>query len=348
MNYTITNDTVMAIVDGHPVTVRKGAPNFAPLRDALLAGDEAKVRANLTVANSLESWAQGRFTVEGTQVKFDGEPLPEVINRRVVDMAAKGESPEPVFKFWENLKQNSSYRSVQQLYTFLQHCGIPLTDDGCFLAYKGVTEDLKDCHSRTIDNTPGQTVKMDRNKISDDPNEACHYGLHVGALGYAKDFGPRCIIVKVNPRDVVCVPYDASAQKMRVCEYTVQGHYAGKLDDTSHSDENDPVFMEGVEGFDDEGEGCEGPYGTTIVGDDGQGPAADKKPEPIKVTKQWAKIHAMDTIELFKQPIEKLRRYAGKCLHIVGASKLRGGKTALVGRINQVRNNLPTEKDGGE
>lgn len=352
MNYTITNDTIMAVVDGNPVTVRKGAPNFNALAQALLSGDEANVRANLTVARSLESWAQGKFTVEGETVKYNGEPLPSELNKRIVALAAANESPEPLFRFWENLKQNPSNRSVEQLWGFLQHCGIPLTEDGCFLAYKGVDEQLKDQYTHTIDNSPGQTVKMERNQISDDPRTPCHYGLHVGALSYAISFGPRCIIVKVNPRDVVCVPYDENARKMRVCEYTVQGHYSGQLADTLHSDENDPDQLElDTEVDEDELEhGCcgEGEECSECASDDEGGKAGEQEPEQpvVTVPKKWARLHKMTTAELYKQPIEKLRKYAGKALKIIGASKLPGGKTTLIGRILQVREGLPT--NGGD
>ena len=53
--------------------------------------------------------------------------------------------------------------------------------------------------------------------------------VHVGALAYAITFcsggGSRIVICEVDPENVVCVPYDCSQQKMRVCEYKVIGHH---------------------------------------------------------------------------------------------------------------------------
>lgn len=38
---------------------------------------------------------------------------------------------------------------------------------------------------------------------------------------YASTFGPRMVLVKVDPADLVCVPYDCSHGKVRVCRYWV-------------------------------------------------------------------------------------------------------------------------------
>jgi hypothetical protein len=135
----------------------------------------------------------------------------------------------PYIRFLENLMQNPSSRSRSQLYRFLEHQGLPITEDGCFLAYKGVDENYYDKHTGNISNRIGQRVTMERNRISDDPSIGCHTGLHVGSERYAVDFGDRTVICKINPRDVVSVPLDCECQKMRVCAYEVTADYAGTM-----------------------------------------------------------------------------------------------------------------------
>ena len=103
------------------------------------------------------------------------------------------------------------------------------SEDGCFLAYKGVNDDYTDVHTGKIINRVGRTVTMERNRISDDPSVGCHTGLHVGSEDYATGFGSRTVICKVNPRDVVSVPLDCECQKMRVCEYSVTADYTGSM-----------------------------------------------------------------------------------------------------------------------
>lgn len=315
VSFSITNDSVAVVVDGKSHTVRKGAANFNELRKALLDEEWDKISGLLTVASSLAQWAKGRFGLRSDEKKFTylGEDLPEAMNNRILDMAAANEDPAPLFAFYENLQRNPSKRSVDQLWNFLSHLGIPLTPDGCFLAYKGVNENYKDIHSGTIDNSPGSTVSMPRNKISDDPDEGCHQGLHVGALEYAAGFGPRVVICKVNPEHAVCVPNDYSFQKMRVCQYEVVGHHGGTLSNTVEDwgEEEDDDWDDYEDECDDEcGDDC----------------------APDKV--DFDKLNARELMEL---SLDTLRQYAGKGLKIVGASKIPGGKAALVGKILKVR-----------
>ena len=48
-NYTITNDTITVVHEGEAHTVKEGAPNFAKLRQALIAKDWSAVPGFLTV-----------------------------------------------------------------------------------------------------------------------------------------------------------------------------------------------------------------------------------------------------------------------------------------------------------
>lgn len=261
---------------------------------------------------SLHEWAKGKFKVENNQFFFEDKPLPASFNERIIAMASSGEDPNPLFLFWEKLQENPSHRSVSQLWDFLKHEGIPLTPAGTFLAYKSVRQDYKDHHSGQFDNSPGRIISMPRNQISDDPNLPCHEGLHVGALAYVESFHHegRIVVVEVEPKNVVCVPYDSSQHKMRVCEYYVVGNHGGDL---MPSTSVDAEFV-------------------------------DVEIEPVSVRKskgsKWQKLDEMDIDKLMEVPLEKLRKYAAHGLSIVGASRILGGKTVLVMRIVQARSSV--------
>jgi hypothetical protein len=280
-----------------------------------------------------------------------------------------------VFRFYERLSRNPSRRSVTQLFDFLKHMNIPLEEDGRFLAYKAVKSDFKDVHSGTVDNHPGQINKLDRNLVSDDPNETCHFGFHVGALGYASTFhtGGEMVICRVDPEHVVCVPYDHSHQKMRVCEYEVVGMYSGvPMSSTIHreelvpdeegewNDEDESVLEDEVDENDEpiklgakpadpsHGSASEVKYDEPELDEEpdlrnNQAQNTDvivkhlkeidKKAEKNKA----ANFRRMDAKKLMNQSIGDLRAYAGHTLKIVGASKIPGGKAALVSKIMKVR-----------
>ncbi len=345
--FTFTNESITVVWEGKPHVVQKGAPQFAALRKAIISEDWDAVPKCLTVAKSLQEWAKGKFTVQGNVFSYEGRPMPANLNERVLAMATKNLDPTPVLNFWERLSKNPSYRSVEQLWEFLQHKGIPLTEDGCFLAYKGVRTDFKDQHSGTFDNSPGAKNEMPRNQISDDPRVECHEGFHVGALEYAKSFASRVVVCKVDPENVVSVPYDHSAQKMRVCKYEVIGNHNGShLPSTVFiPDENDPteadVTNREYESEDDDPD--YDPESDPLLESEEQMKEIVNKPkketkEPKRASKKgYAKLDKMDMEKLMEQSIEDLRKYAGKGLEITGASKIPGGKVALVSKILEVR-----------
>lgn len=322
--YTITNESITVVVNGATYVVQKSSPQFVGLKKAIESEAWDEIQNHLTVSKSLKTWSRGKFVLDEASERFsyEGVELPVDINARIVKMASSGEDPTPLLKFYERLQGNPSMRSVTQLYAFLSHRGIPITRDGCFLAYKGVKSDYTDCHTGKISNAPGAVNKMPRNKISDDPREACHEGYHVGALEYARDFGPRVVVCKVDPANVVCVPYDSGQQKMRVCEYTVLGHYGDTLPDT--------VFDEDTTCTD------------TDTHDDAPQPSVDEDGDeessgPLAIPKKYKKLAAKPINELMKETIDTLRELATYGFKIVGASKIHGGKVALIAKIIEVR-----------
>jgi hypothetical protein len=335
--YTITKESIIVVWEGKTHTIKSTMPNFAPLRKALIDGDYEAVPNHLTALKSLKEWTYGKYTLEGSTVMFAGAAIPEALNRRIVEMATAGESPVPVLKFWERLQKNPSYRSVQQLWSFMSHRNIPLTDDGCFLAYKGVRDDYKDKHSGTFDNSPGHSHEMPRNQISDDPNVACHDGFHVGALEYAREFagGARIVVCKVDPEHVVCVPYDCSAQKIRVCKYTIIGNYGCALPSTTYNVTKAEAIDPAEDNDDDlDREGCACECGSAVAdeGSPEEGAPAEKKSRGPK-----HKFDGYDTVKLLDQSIEDLRKYASHNLKVINAYKIPGGKLALVQCIMKTR-----------
>lgn len=163
------------------------------------------------------------FKVSRGKVSYKGQRLEPVIEKRFLELMDAGLPLDPIKKFITNLSYNPSESARTMLYTFLEHNGHPLTENGCFIAYKSVRSDYKDWHTGTIQNNPGLVVTMDRDKVDENPNSTCSSGLHVAAWDYAASFhkGDNQVIleIEVDPRDVVSVPVDYNGTKMRVCRY---------------------------------------------------------------------------------------------------------------------------------
>ena len=358
--YQATNDTVMCVVDGKSHEVDSSQPNYADLRAALLEGRWGDVRKHLTVGQVIAEWAFGEFTVVAGAVRYQDEDLPSALNQLILKMVAAGEDPQPIMHFWERLDENPSYRSRNQTYDFLmRNPGIPFTDDGYVLFYKGVRQDFRDCHSGKFDNSPGQKLYMKRNRVSDDPTKACHFGFHVGARSYAASFGRgQTVICKVDPADIVCVPNDCSQQKVRVHRYEVVGVDGGELlSSTTHTPEVTVPTPAPVEPPVDPNEPLVAPVGTHTDGTPLEAGETAPLPDdqeaavvlPLTGT-DWDHLNGMDSVALMGESLRgTLAKYARFNCLIIAASKMRGGKAVLVPAIVKARGYAdPCEDDAPE
>jgi hypothetical protein len=232
--YTIkTNGSITLYLNGECMTVATDHPNYNKVIDALKTGETDGLETLINVAKAVVQYASGQIRVENGVVFYGSFELHNTLTNRILRMMNEGFKFDHMIKFLENLLQNPSNRAVNETYTFLENYGLPITDDGCFLAYKAVRNDYKDIYSGTIDNSIGATPSMPRNMVDEVYERDCSTGLHVGALDYVVQYGHfvkgavvseggnRLLLVKVNPKDVVSVPLYAGHPKMRVSQYTV-------------------------------------------------------------------------------------------------------------------------------
>jgi len=219
VNYHVTQNSITLNFDGKTLAIARGDSRFPAV---ILAIKEGRMDDIPELADVNAGFAKDGFKlVDGVVIMPTGEALPAELQSRLLEFKREGLPFTHLLTFWENLKQNPSYRSREQLFKFLEHNGHPLTEDGCFIAYRGVTEDFKDKHTRTFDNSPGAICEMPREQVDDDPTRTCSAGLHVAAWGYASNWAENRVEVKVNPKDVVAVPVDYNGEKMRVCKFEV-------------------------------------------------------------------------------------------------------------------------------
>lgn len=250
MTVTVENNGKIA-----PYTVTSEHPVYAKLTEAVKNNDPDTFLANYSVIKYVEKSftsskkLSSRVVVNTSGVYLDGELLNNSLSRRMMDMFGSGYPVDSLVKFLENLLENPSSRSIQELYDFLEHRNLPITEDGCFLAYKSVRSDYYSKASGTLKlikgitdssghiyNGVGEEIVCPRNQVDDERGNECSHGLHVGALAYSGPQGwyhggnDKVVIVKINPKDAVSVPRDHNAQKLRVCAYTVLADYSAPLE----------------------------------------------------------------------------------------------------------------------
>ncbi len=208
--------------------------NYKLILEALPTATAEELLEIVDVEKAVASFSDGLVEVKNGQVTYEGEVVHGSIGKRILEFMSKGLPFEPLVNFLDNLMQNPSMQSQKELYDFLEHENLPITEDGCFLAYKAVRSDFKDKYAGILDNSVGNVVRMNRARVDDDRSRGCSDGLHAGALNYVAsygsvDAGDRIVIVKINPADVVSVPTDCNCEKLRTCEYEVMGEYKGEL-----------------------------------------------------------------------------------------------------------------------
>jgi hypothetical protein len=230
MAWTITNSgTITVMLDDKVYSIGIEHMNYAKILDALKTKNYGIIpdlsSVSVVIKKSAEKAnAGGNVEIKNGLIYFKGYIVDNTLTRRILDLINKDYPFDPMIKFLENLMENPSQRAVSELYTFLDVNNIPITEDGCFLAYKRVREDYMDIYTGKINNSVGQVVKMDRKEVDENSNVVCSSGLHACSVGYLKAFHNgegHIMILKIHPRDVVSIPTDYHNTKMRVCEYLV-------------------------------------------------------------------------------------------------------------------------------
>ena len=220
--FIISGDlNITLILDGQTHAIGTSHPNHARVLEAIRNKEWDALSDLVDIPQAMATYSDGSVNVnEFGEVFYGGEPVHNTVASRITTFFQNSLPFEPLVLFLENLMENQSRRSVEELYGFLENEGMALTEDGCFVGYKGVRDDYMDVHSGTFDNSPGQIIEMARREVDDDGRRTCSYGFHVGSQRYAAGWGERVMLVKVNPRDAVSVPYDGG-EKLRVCRYEV-------------------------------------------------------------------------------------------------------------------------------
>lgn len=224
--FTIKEDSLTVLIDFEPNTIHKSNPHYQAVVDAISAQDWEKVKENVSLAKAVKNYFASSgcgVEVKGNQVFYAGQVVNGAVVDKILAFMQKNLPVQPLINFLGRLMKNPSKRAVDELYTFLEHGNLPVLADGRFVAYKGLTADFKDIHSRTFDNRVGVINEMPRNQVDDDKDQGCSYGFHAGTWEYARDFasGGPIVTVAIDPADVVSIPVDCSCQKLRTCKYEV-------------------------------------------------------------------------------------------------------------------------------
>lgn len=268
IKWIATANQISMVIGGEIKNIASDHERFGDILKALKTNKFSQIQKLIAPVVA----AKGVSIVRGVAF-YNGKELHNSLGRRVVQMYEEKKPLKILLRFIDNLEKNPIESARQELYDFLEanYDTIPLTPDGCFVAYKRVREDLKDVYSGQFDNSPGEEPTQENVDLN--RNRTCSYGLHVCAPGYLGEYsGEKVVLCKVNPADVRAVPADYNNTKMRVRKYKVVAVFDNIDDALSHK------------------------FGSTVVMDRKFYLEALRKKRSLK----WEKLVKMATVRLAK------------------------------------------------
>lgn len=237
----IVNSTGCTVVVGTEVTsIASDHPNYQAIQDAYADGDAELVQTLMSIRKTINSVGGGHVRVENGQLYYGDRLVSNSLAKRIVKLLQEGREgfAKPLIAFMDNVMLNPSFRAVEGLYEWLEKSNLPITEDGCFIAWKIVGQNYMDLYSGKFDNSVGKVVEVARNEVDEDPNRTCSKGLHFCSNDYLPHYGNmitnRIMMVKVNPRDVGAFPKDYNISKGRTCRYEVIGEVSFSETTTFH------------------------------------------------------------------------------------------------------------------
>lgn len=260
--YLLQGQNIVLVIEGQPHTISTEHLSYEKILDAVKAADWGVIPQLVSVKEAIKKFSQGAINIDGDQLTYNGFPMHGALADRTIKMLKEGFDLTPMVNFINNLMKNPSSRAVNELYGFLEKNSLPITEDGCFLAYKKIRRDYYDCHSGSVLNKPAALmtpeeekqlldtpennkrgvnfgvirsvngpnktyVQMVRNMVDEDKDRTCSAGLHFCSIDYLSHFGgDRIVTLKINPADVVAIPSDYNNAKGRCCYYIIESEMA--------------------------------------------------------------------------------------------------------------------------
>ena len=233
--YTITPSSVNLLLNGRMRTINETHINFKAVKEALknlnLVGWskelEDRIAGLVDIPAFIAKVTEGKVKVGDGAVYYGDKPVGGVISKRLIDMLRDGFDIRPLARFLDRLMTNPIPTAADELYQWMEGSNLPLTDDGCFLAFKKVDNDYTSFHDHKTDNSIGTKLPLlDESNYDTDRYRTCSSGYHFCSFGYLNAyFGNqgRVVICKIAPEDVVSIPHDYNNAKGRAKTYEIIG-----------------------------------------------------------------------------------------------------------------------------
>lgn len=247
----VDGEVLTVFEDGEVHVIHSDHKMFNKAFDAARAGESVKSLINLENAAREEFLKFNKdFDIRDGKVWFllgsEWQKLEADISDQILTLLERGESFEGLANFVRRVFENPSHNSRTQFFSWIDGKKFNINDNGSVHMFKAVYRnngeyksiyagtngvtifksdgEVVEIESGCVPQGLGDTVVMTRSFVDDNVNNTCSAGLHVSTYDYAKKFGGDAnpvLMVEVGPENVVSVPAEYGAEKVRVEEYQI-------------------------------------------------------------------------------------------------------------------------------
>jgi hypothetical protein len=215
LKYVQINKYVYLADGGEGTEIQKGE---TPLEAALRIKKDSKSKVKKEV-RKIQYKRVGDFVLKEGKLYYKDELAEPFLYFQFLSALRESGNIDKVLKFLEKCEQCDSYFVRNELWKFMNTNEMTINNNGNIRAYKKVRSDYFDIHSHTVRYMPGDVPTMAKNKVDNNRENTCSYGLHFCSLDYLAHFGgyegEHTMEVEVDPRDVVSIPVDYNNKKGR-------------------------------------------------------------------------------------------------------------------------------------
>jgi hypothetical protein len=220
----VSNSGLTVVFEDGPKMMHKSSPEYANALEALASQDVELLRSIMDPRSALIKFSKGEIFFESdATISVAAHPIGVYCTKLLMDFKKNRLPWDSLSQFISNRSKNPSARAKTDLDQFLGTEGLPITNDGCFLALKLFTGDWIDSDTGTSIGAPGKTISFPREGIDRRLRRGVEKGFSAGGQTYIDhnaNFVGKKVVVKINPMDVVCV-YSSPVREVICCKYTI-------------------------------------------------------------------------------------------------------------------------------
>ena len=208
IKHIVSNSGLTVVFPDGPMMIHRSSPDYPAAMQALQASDMEALRASMDRRHALSKFSEGCLSINDSgEIIFENHPIGNHLSK-IIKSGTPKDSWSVIKRFLLNVLENPNQRARLEIDSILSECSLPITEDGCILAFKLVDNEYVDPQIKTHICKPGRTLTLPRDTLHRGSKEATSRGFSAGGKSYLDAnsyFCGKVVTIKINPADIVGV-----------------------------------------------------------------------------------------------------------------------------------------------